>query len=249
MIYNIDVKSLEWCSYLQLSQDKVGIEEWLNVLKDPTKNDIHRSNQTAFNLPSRLVAKVFLFRWIYRGSAYAFSRDPDFTHVSNRVSFWEDVIERYYSKYEGLYKCHMAYIKEGTQTGKLTSPFGRVHEFQQKKMYDGSYQYSESDITNHPNQGLGADVVAMARVIAHQRMKALTKPLQSKLISTVHDSIVLDGPKHELEPVAYLFDNIFRDLPKIITQYFGVPWTVPLRAEVKYGPNMANLEELILNMS
>ena len=195
------------------------------------------------------MAKVFLFRWIYRGSAYAFSRDPDFSHVSTKVAFWQDVIDQYYSKYKGLYRCHMEFIRQGTQTGTIVSPLGRVHTFDKKKKFDGSMQYSESDITNHPNQGLGADVVAMARVIARSRMQALKKPLQSILVNTVHDSIVLDGPSHELEPVAYLFDQIFRDLPKIITQYFGVPWNVPLRAEVKYGPNMAEMEELVLDMS
>ena len=45
MIINIDVKSLEWCTYLFLSQDKTGIDEWISVLEDPTKNDIHTANQ------------------------------------------------------------------------------------------------------------------------------------------------------------------------------------------------------------
>ena len=62
MIVNVDAKSLEWCTYLFLSQDKVGIEEWHGVINDPSKYDIHRANQEAFKLPSRLIAKVFLFR-------------------------------------------------------------------------------------------------------------------------------------------------------------------------------------------
>lgn len=61
-IVNVDAKSLEWVTYLHLSQDKVGIEEWHNVVNDPTKFDIHKDNQTKFKLPSRLIAKVFLFR-------------------------------------------------------------------------------------------------------------------------------------------------------------------------------------------
>jgi len=102
MIVQVDAKSLEWCTYLFLSQDPVGVEEWYGVVNDPSKNDIHRANETAFKLPSRLVAKVFLFRWIYRGSAFAYSRDPDFMGVSRKVDFWQDVIDRYYSKYKGL---------------------------------------------------------------------------------------------------------------------------------------------------
>jgi len=61
-IVNVDAKSLEWATYLFLSQDPVGMEEWYSVCHDPTKHDIHKANQMAFNLPSRLIAKVFLFR-------------------------------------------------------------------------------------------------------------------------------------------------------------------------------------------
>ena len=61
-IVNADAKSLEWISYLFLSQDKVGIQEWLDFCADPKLNDIHTKNQNDLNLPSRLIAKIFLFR-------------------------------------------------------------------------------------------------------------------------------------------------------------------------------------------
>ena len=47
---------LEWRVALELSNDLVGIEE---VLKG---EDTHANNQKAFDLPSRLIAKIFLFR-------------------------------------------------------------------------------------------------------------------------------------------------------------------------------------------
>ena len=169
MLINVDVKALEWCCYLFLSQDKVGIDEWHAVLADPTKNDIHRDNQTKFSLPSRLIAKIFLFRWIYRGSAYAYSKDPDFTGVSSSVDYWQSVIDSYYSKYYGIYKTHMQFIELAIRQGFIVSPFGRVHEFKPKQTYKGLV-YNESDITNHPNQGLGADVVSMIRVMTKHKM-------------------------------------------------------------------------------
>ena len=242
MIINIDVKSLEWCTYLFLSQDKTGIDEWISVLEDPTKNDIHTANQIAFTLPSRLISKIFLFRWIYRGSAYAYAKDPDFKSVSTSQDFWQSVIDKYYSKYNKIYETHIRFIKEATTTGIIISPFGRVHKFTPKQTYKG-LQYNESDITNWPNQGLGADVVSMIRVIAKHRLDKLK--LQSKLISTVHDSIVLDSPDTEIEVVANLFDKLFRDLPKLLSQYFFLDWNVPLRGEIKVGPNMLNLKELV----
>ena len=61
-IVNADGKSLEWISYLFLSQDKNGINEWLEFVDNPTLNDIHTKNQKDLNLISRLISKIFLFR-------------------------------------------------------------------------------------------------------------------------------------------------------------------------------------------
>lgn len=241
MILIVDVKSLEWCTYLFLSQDKVGIEEWHSVLEDPTKYDIHTSNQNAFNLPSRLIAKIFLFRWIYRGSAYAYANDPDFSGINNTVDYWQSVIDQYYSKYNGIYKTHLEFIKQVSLTGQITSPFGRVHKFIPKNTYKG-IQYNESDITNWPNQGLGADVVSMARAITLPKMRKAG--FKSKLITTVHDSIGLDCIESEIESLAGFFSfKIFKDLDKILSQYFNINWNVPIRGEIKVGHNMLDLKE------
>ena len=244
MIINVDVKSLEWCTYLFLSQDPVGIEEWNAVLTDPTKHDIHTSNQIAFDLPSRLIAKIFLFRWIYRGPAHAYAYDPDFNCISKNVKFWQDVIDKYNQKYYNIYQKHLEYINTVNHTGHLVSPFGRVHEYEMRKQ-QGVWSYSESDITNHINQGLGADLLAIIRVIAHQRVNVLKKKtnLVCDFISTVHDSIVLDTPKENLDIVASLFEQLFRDIPSYVKRFFGVSWNIPMRCEILYGPNMADLQE------
>jgi len=243
MIVNVDAKSLEWCTYLFLSQDPVGIEEWINVVTDPSKNDIHTANQKAFNLPSRLIAKVFLFRWIYRGSAYAYSMDPDFRPVSTSVQFWQDVIDKYYSKYQRIYDTHMSYIKTATTTKKLVSPLGREYTFEPTNKR-GEMVWSENDIVNWPNQGLGADVMVVARVATRQRWKRAG--LTGKLISTVHDSIVADVPEHEVPAAASLFDCVFRELPELVSQAYGIDWNVPMVGEVSVGPNMLDLTEIKL---
>ena len=49
-IVNADAKSLEWITFLFISQDKNGIEEWLAFCDNPKLNDIHTKNQNDFNL-------------------------------------------------------------------------------------------------------------------------------------------------------------------------------------------------------
>lgn len=238
MIVNIDAKSLEWVTYLYLSQDKTGIDEWHALIENPKLNDMHTANQVKFNLPSRLISKVFLFRWIYRGPAFAYASDPDFMSVSKDRRFWQDVIDQYYSKYPKIYDTHMKYIKQVNETGRLTSPLGRQYEF--KKYRKGDYsEYSEYEITNYPNQGLGADVMAVARISLASRLR--NNKLSSLLISTIHDSLTADCPPSEVEQVSEIMTSVFSDLPKNIERSLGIDWKLPMLGEVSIGPNMKDL--------
>jgi len=58
MLVNVDASSLEVNCAAFLSQDPVLMDEILNGL------DIHSRNQEAFGLPTRLIAKVLVFRLI-----------------------------------------------------------------------------------------------------------------------------------------------------------------------------------------
>jgi len=57
MIVNCDVKALEVVTAAYLSQDKVMCQE----IRDNV--DIHENNRVRFNLPTRLIAKTFKFRF------------------------------------------------------------------------------------------------------------------------------------------------------------------------------------------
>ena len=243
MIVNADAKSLEWITYLYISQDKNGIEEWQNFVADSKLNDIHTKNERDLRLSSRLIAKIFLFRCIYRGPAFAYARDPDFSKVSTSVKYWQKVIDAFFEKYYGLNQRHIELIREATTTGQTVSPFGRIHEHKQRQTRQGM-EWNVSDITNHINQGCGADVMAVARVVFANRW--MDSGLEGKLISTVHDSIVTDVPEKNVKACAQLMFDTFRDLPKSISQAYGVEWNLPLICEVGYGPNMKDLTEIKL---
>lgn len=158
--------------------------------------------------------------------------------VSKSQKFWQDVIDQYYSKYKGLYATHMKYLQEVNMTGKLRSPLGRSYIFNKYKK-NGGLEYSEYEITNYPNQGLGADVMAVARVSAAARFERYN--LRSKLISTIHDSISSDSPDDEVAAVKEIFLEVFQDLPKNITKAYGIEWNLPMLGEVSIGPNLKDL--------
>lgn len=139
-----DVKQLEWRTILFLSQDQVGIQE---VIDD---EDAHALNQVAFDLPSRLIAKVYLFRTIFRGSGYSFAHDPDFMHVSTSPKYWDAIGEKFYAKYHGIDKCHKAWADIVVSGKPIVGPFGREWVFNTKRKDSGEFFIPWTTLTNYP---------------------------------------------------------------------------------------------------
>jgi len=237
MLVNVDARGLEVVCAAFLSQDKILMSEL------ETGTDIHGENQKAFGLPTRLVAKILKFRILYGGSAYSFSLDPDFTSVSKSVKYWEEAIDNYYNKYKGIKEWHSKILRDVVTTGLYSGPLGRHYTYEPRDRR-GELVWPDTDIKNWPVQGLGADVMVVARIAVRQRWKRAG--LTGKLISTVHDSIVADVPDHEVSVAASLFDGVFRELPKLVSQTYGIDWNVPMVGEVSVGPNMLDLTEIKL---
>jgi DNA polymerase I-like protein with 3'-5' exonuclease and polymerase domains len=194
-------------------------------------------NVEAFKLPSRLIAKILIFRILYGGTEYSFARDPDFAEVSTSERFWKEKIEAFYDKYRGINKWHSSIISEATSTGRLKSPVGRYWYFQP----DNKGNWPLTRIKNYPVQGLGADLMCLARVSFARRFKAAG--IVGKLISTIHDSIVVDVADHEVDRVSEMFVKVFEDIPMNFERVFGEPFTLPTRCEISYGKNKYDLTE------
>lgn len=232
MIINADAKALEWVAGTFLSQDKTAIKEiWDRV-------DQHSLNQEAFKLPSRLIAKKFVFRLIYGGTAFSYASDVDFEDVSTSQKFWQKVIDRFYDKYQGWAAWHTRLMQEATTTGKVVMPTGREYSYSINQRGD----WPRTTILNYPVQGLGADVMAIIRVAFYKRLKK--RGINGLIISSVHDSIVVDAPKESMDEIVALFHEVFNDGPKLFEQWFGVKFNLPLQCEVSVGPNMCDLEEV-----
>jgi hypothetical protein len=87
----------------------------------------------------------------------------------------------------------------------------------QKKRH-GELIWSIPDILNWPNQGLGHDVMKIARIVTlHGKRK---RNIQGDLISTVHDSIVWDAYTKDIPEIAKLMKDVFTHLPFYIEKYF-----------------------------
>jgi DNA polymerase I-like protein with 3'-5' exonuclease and polymerase domains len=239
MLLQADAKALEWVCASYLSQDKTAYDEiWNNV-------DQHTDNQNRFGLPSRLIAKTFVFRLIYGGSAYSYANDTNFTDVSNSESFWQNVIDEFYSKYTGLGEWHKKIVATAMKDRKITMPTGRVYNYEPEVKY-GKVKWPRTKILNYPVQGLGADLMAIARVSLANRLKGMEK---IKLINTVHDSIIVDFDSKVCDNISIvkIVDQCFTDIPLNFKKLFGVEFNLPMRVECQVGPTWGNMEIIDVN--
>lgn len=202
--------------------------------------DIHTENAIKYfgSIDYRTVAKILAFRLLYGGSAYAFFMDPKMPSFS--LAKWEGLVEKFYTKYTGLAAQQEKWVAEVRETGQIISPSGRILKVQKQVLKGGYLGYKKPACVNYPVQSFAtADITPLAIVVINKRMKAAN--LRSKLVLQVHDSLVTDIPKEELDEVAHIQLGVFNELPTLIHKMWGVNFNVPLAGEFEYGTDYGNM--------
>jgi DNA polymerase-1 len=238
MLINADAKALEWVCAAALSRDPVAVKEILN------NEDQHTDNQERFRLPTRLIAKTFLFRIIYGGSANGFANDPDFSSIGSK-KFWQRVIDAFYEKYPGIHRWHDDLWREALEAGSIRIPTGRRYSYPQSELITNPYGWRPR-VLNYCVQGLGAELMAIVRRNLWFLLQAYENKDDNpiKLISTVHDSILLDTVPEECYNICTLMKKAFESTPKTFSRLFDYDLGVPMRVEISVGPNWKDMKEI-----
>ena len=239
IIIKCDLSQLEWRSYLDWSGDPVGIQEILD------KVDVHAVNQSIFNLPTRLISKTFLFRWIYWGPAYAYANDANFMPTSDKESFWQDVIDKANEKYKVLFQFQKDLVDKAQREEIIQIPTGRQWKFGLVEKKRG-WEWPVREIVNWPNQGYAADLMILLRVSVHNRLKKLKEYHEKRvlLFNTVHDDLEIDVDSNpELcYNISSLLEKACADVPINFERIYKRPFKVPLAGEVSFDINLHGTE-------
>lgn len=256
MLLKADASQLEWRVKVYLSQDPVGMQE-INE-----GYPIHDDNQKVFGLPTRTIAKIFLYRIIFadsfgeqgfKGPAFAYANDSDFRGTSTSAKFWESVIAKFFDKYKSVYNHSVGLIREAIETGRIVSPSGRIYLYHPILKWNGDADWPRSQILNHIVQGLSADFIMIARRLLWKRLHQppFLEDFGKKilLINTVHDDIELDVDN--IPELVYnnclLLRSCFQDIPKYFEKNFGHKVNVPMDAEAKFGFSLFEPEMVKFN--
>ena len=236
LILVIDLSQLEWRVAAWLSQDPVAMQEIIDGV------DCHLDNAIRFfgDAKYRQDAKIFTFRLLYGGSAYAFFMDPKMPSFTQKR--WNEIERQYKQKYHVLTRWQeQNIINVGQDNGWLYSPTGRIYRIpkEEHRRYPGTWIFKETCIKNYPVQG-GAtgDIVPLAMNEIDNRMRLdPMKYMSTNYMGQVHDSILFDTMPHEVKRVAHLGISVFEDLPEIISNLWQVDFNLPMTGEATWGPN------------
>jgi len=226
-ILEADFAQLEFRAAAYLSQDGVAIEEV------STGFDVHAYTakviSDAGQPTSRQDAKAHTFAPLYGATGFG------------RTAAEAAYYEHFNDKYTGVATWHSKLATEAITTQKIVTPSGREFSFPDVvRKANGRVSYF-TQIKNYPVQSFAtADIVPIALL----HIDKLLDNMQSCVVNTVHDSIVIDVHPDEERKVLDIIDMTNKELPNLITLRWGIDFNVPLLLESKIGSNWLDTKDV-----
>jgi DNA polymerase-1 len=151
----------------------------------------------------------------------------------------EKIIEAFFDAYPSLRKFLSYYKRFITETGVAVSVFGRVRILEE--VFGDDREAAAKALRagcNHVIQSTASDMMLTALRAIELLMRA--EGLESVLVSTVHDSLLIDAVRSELPRVHAIVHDVLNNFPEVMKGLFGdaydLSWlTVPIVGDCEVG--------------
>ena len=219
-----DYSQIELRLIAELSGDKAMKASFLNG------EDIHRSTASkVFNVPleevtreQRSHAKTVNFGIIYGVSAFGLSNQTNLSRTESK-----ELIETYYKTYPTLRNYISDQIDFARDNGYVETLLGRRRYLKNINSQNSIVRSAdERNAVNAPIQGSAADIIKIAMINIQERFKK--ENYKSKMLLQVHDELVFDVHKDELEILKPIIKNEMENAFKL---------SIPLDVEMDIGEN------------
>jgi len=225
LIFSADYSQIELRLIAHLSQD----EKMINAFNN--NEDIHSTTAAKINkLPldqvteeMRRQAKTANFGIIYGISAFGLSQRLSIPRTDAK-----NLIDNYFITFPSVKEYMDNSIKYARDNGVVKTIFGRKRYLpdinSRNSLIRGN---AERNAINAPIQGSAADIIKIAMINIHKQLK--TNSLVSKMILQVHDELVFDVYKPELEKIKEIIvremENAVKiSVPLIVDSGTGYNW-------------------------
>ena len=224
VILSADYSQIELRIIAALSNE----ENMVNAFNN--NEDIHSSTAaTVFNTKienvtnsQRTNAKTVNFGIIYGVSAFGLSNQ---TNLSRKES--KELIETYYNKYPKLKEYIAAQIAFARDKGYVETLLGRRRYLKDINSSNAVVRGgAERNAVNAPIQGSAADIIKIAMI--NIQSKLINRAYKSKMLLQVHDELVFDVFKPELNDIISLVKEEMENAFSL---------KVPLDIDMNYGKN------------
>jgi len=219
-ILEADFAQLEFRTAAFLSQDKIAMKE----IEDGF--DVHSYTASVISdageKTSRQEAKAHTFAPLYGATGFG------------RSAAQATYYKHFTDKYKEINLWHSRLAKEAIGSKKITIPSGREFSFPDVVRRGNGSVTSFTQIKNYPVQSFAtADIVPLIMLEIDARLDNM----QSCIVNTVHDSIVIDVHPNESSQVHEVIESVNREMKHIIDRQYQIDFNVPLLLESKIGNN------------
>jgi len=187
-----------------------------------TASKVYSVNLDEVSKDQRRNAKTVNFGIVYGISAFGLSERLNIPRKEAK-----EIIDQYFDQYPGV----RAYMKESIESarekGYVETIMGRRRYLRDINSANAVVRgFAERNAINAPIQGSSADMIKIAMINIHREMEKLN--LRSKMILQVHDELIFDAHKDELENIKPLIQDLMIN---------AIPLKVPVVVEMDTGDN------------
>lgn len=177
----------------------------------------------------RNAAKAINFGIIYGISSFGLAKGINLTRAQA-----QEYIDSYFLRYPMVKAYLDGLVEQGKQQGYVTTLAGRRRYLPNLRSRNFALRnFAARTAMNTPIQGSAADIIKLAMLRVRSALQEAG--LKTRLLLQVHDELVLETPKEELETAAAL---VKREMENVY------PLDVPLLVEVSYGLNWRDVTHI-----
>ncbi|GAD11956.1 DNA polymerase I [Geobacillus thermoleovorans] len=222
LIFAADYSQIELRVLAHIAEDDNLMEAFRRDLDIHTKTamDIFQVSEDEVTPNMRRQAKAVNFGIVYGISDYGLAQN---LNISRKEA--AEFIERYFESFPGVKRYMENIVQEAKQKGYVTTLLHRRRYLPDITSRNFNVRsFAERMAMNTPIQGSAADIIKKAMIDLNARLKE--ERLQARLLLQVHDELILEAPKEEME-------RLCRLVPEVMEQ--AVTLRVPLKVDYHYG--------------
>ena len=225
ILVDADYSQIELRVLAHISEDKNMSEAFNNAedIHTRTASQIFNVNTESVTSEMRSRAKTVNFGIVYGMGDFSLAQELGIKKYEAK-----EYIDNYFVNFSGVKNYMENIVETAKKDGYVTTIFGRRRYL--PELNAGNFiqrSFGERIAMNTPIQGSAADIIKIAMVNIYRKLKS--ENLKSKLVLQVHDELIIDACKSELEQVKgilkYEMENAVNlSVPLIADMNVGETW-------------------------